>query len=242
MIKADFLNAMRSFLATELAATPANFGSAEPTSTADLPAVTMSLERVQRLGSGLGERTTTITHGALPCTASINLANPFLPEDPTFPLLNASRLQLILPHGGLVGADAVSHPLGPTDLSSPSPAPHAPSSMPHRPADQVRSNPQVGLLTFQGAPLPATGTVVARYFVGQWEQRIGRVAGALRLVVRADSTAATQTLSERILDAWNVAAPAPSQAFNASRSQNWAPSENPMPNWATHVPPAPRRI
>lgn len=200
MIEQDCLNAMRSFLATELAATPANFGSAEPTSTADLPAVTMSLERVQRLGSGLGERTTTITHGALPCTASINLANPFLPEDPTFPLLNASRLQLILPHGGLVGADAVSHPLGPTDLSvtvagTPRTVVNAAPA-----ADQVRSDPQVGLLTF-GAPLPATGTVVARYFVGQWEQRIGRVAGALRLVVRADSTAATQTLSERILDA-----------------------------------------
>jgi len=200
MIEQDCLNTLRSFLAAELSATPANFGSTEPASADDLPAVVLSLERAQRLGSGLGERTTTITDGALACVATIDLANPFLPEEPTFRLISDTRLQLVLPHGGLVGADAGLHPLGPADLTvtvadaSRTVVDAAPA------ADQVRCDPQVGRLVF-GAPLPATGNVVARYFIGQWEQRVGRVAGALRLNVRADSAAGTETLSEGVIRA-----------------------------------------
>lgn len=198
MIEHDCLNAMRSFLATHLADPPANLGCIEPAAANDLPAVVLSLERVQRLGAGLGERTSTITDGTLPWTATIDLANPVLPEEPSFQLLSANRLELILPHGGLVGADAGLHPLGPADLTvtvagSPrtvvegAPAP-----------DQVRCDPLPGRLTF-GSPLPATGKVVVSYFLGQWEQRVGRLSGALRLVVRTESGPATESLSERII-------------------------------------------
>lgn len=197
-----FLDAVADFLATGagLSPTPGSVGAGEPAQTADLPAVVLSLEEVHRLGAGLGERSATITDGALLWTAIIDLANPVLPEEPTFRLLSEDRLTLILPHGGLRQGDGGEGPLGPGDLSvtvggtartvvNTAPGPN-----------EVRADPLIGQLTF-GSPLPATGKVVANYVLGQWERRVTEIAGTLRVDVWAANATAVAGLSTTVVDA-----------------------------------------
>lgn len=179
-----FLDAIAAHVTSR--APSAKVGFAEPVGAPDLPAVVLSLDSVQRLGSGLGERSALITNGALQWTSTIALANPGLPEEPSFALFTIERpRELILPHGGLRQADGDEGPLGPADLTVKvnGTARTVVTGTPANP-NEVSADPRIGLLRF-GGDLAPTDTVVATYFLGQWERRVTPIAGVLRADVRA---------------------------------------------------------
>lgn len=201
MIEQALLDSLAA-LATGLALTPAPklIGVIEPVATAELPALVVAIEQSQRLANGLGERSTLVTNGALAWQADIDLANPVLPADPSFSLVSADRKQLFLPHGGLVRQDSSSGPLGAVDIQVTvqgqprTLAPAAPG------ASQFSADPLSGTLVF-GQALPPNGIVEAHYFLGQWEQRIVRSNGVLRLAVLAADAATVRDLSNSVLAA-----------------------------------------
>jgi hypothetical protein len=201
MVERTFLNAMISFLAANLAPAPSLLGVAEPAATGDLPAVVLSLSKLKRQPSGLGGRSQLITAGALPWSATIDLAHPVLPEEPTFSLLSPDRRELVLPHGGLVRADGSAGPLNAGSFSV-TVAGQARTLVAGAPGpNEVSCDPLVGRLIF-GAPLPNAGQVVANYLLGQWEQRVARLEGTLQIRVVAASAAAVETLSDSLNSAF----------------------------------------
>jgi len=199
-----FLSSLATYLTgAGLAPAPAQVGGAEPSKPTELPAVVLSLESTARVNPGIGQRAQLITNGILPWAASIDLANPVLPEEPAFRLLDPTRRQLILPHGGLVradGSDPGTSPLAAADITVR--VGNTPRTVvPGTPTgNQVRADGRVGLLTF-GASLPATGIVSVDYFLGQWEQRLDRIAGVLRVDVCTDNADDTLLLSNAAVDA-----------------------------------------
>jgi hypothetical protein len=199
-----FIDALAAYLQAQPALAGTQVGAAEPVAAANLPAVVLWLPEVHRLGAGLGEGAALVTGGALPVLARVDLANPVLPQEPTFRLLSEDRRTLVLPHGGWVKADATTGPMVAADLqvsvggASRTVVNAAPA------ADQVQPDPAVGTLLF-GAALPALGIVQANYFLGQWERRMTPIAGALRVDVRAADAAEVQALSQAVLDALDPA-------------------------------------
>jgi hypothetical protein len=201
MAETAFIAALADYLTGALTApAPKLIGVAEPDSADQLPAIVLSLDSTERVGNGVGERSTLITDGALPWTASIDLANPFLPEEPTFKLLDDARRTLVLPHGGLVKQDGSSGSLAPEDITIRVQGNAVPLAAAPAAAGRVSVDPTIGTLTF-GTALSATGTVVATYFLGQWEQRIVRIEGVLRADVCAATADATATLADAMLAA-----------------------------------------
>lgn len=183
LAETGFLDAVAAYVAPRAAS--AHVGFADPVDGAELPAVVLSLDSVQRLGSGLGERSLLVTDGALQWTSTINLASPGLPEEPSFALFTPARpRELILPHGGLRQADGGEGPLGPADLQVTVGGQPRTVVTGTPGAGQVRADPLIGLLVF-GDDLAVTDTVVATYFIGQWERRVTQIAGVLRVDVRA---------------------------------------------------------
>lgn len=190
MAERAFLAAVRAHLSgAGLVPAPALVGPAEPETADELPALVLSLDAAERPGSGLGEHTSLVV-GALRWQAAVDLADPVLPGDPATRLLDPARRTLILPHGGLVRADGTEGPLGPGDLAV----------TVNGNTRSFTSDPASGTLTFAAA-LPATGTVAASYFVGQWERRVERLAGVLRVDACAATGAEAAALSDAALDA-----------------------------------------
>lgn len=203
-----FIDAVATYLAQRSGVAAQRVGPVEPATAGELPAIVLSLPEVHRLSPGLGERAALITDGALPVRATIDLANPVLPEEPGFRLLSDDRLTLVLPHGGQVKADATVGPLAGADLQvTVAGAPRTVVNASPGPAE-VRPDAATGTLTF-GAALPATGQVAANYFLGQWERRVTPIAGRLRIDVRAASAAQVQTLSAAVADAMDDAGALP---------------------------------
>jgi hypothetical protein len=200
MAETAFLADVVTYLAgTGLQPAPSAIGVGEPDAANALPGIVLSLETSERLGSGIGERSQ-VMEGALRWQARIDLANPVLPEDPTFALLDGTRRQLTLPHGGLVRADGSSGLLGGSDLTV-KVAGVARSVVAGPPGTgEVRADPVIGQLRF-GAPLPATGLVEVSYFLGTWEQTVTRIAGILRADVCATAAADVAALSDRMIAA-----------------------------------------
>ena len=88
MAETFFLSSLATYLTgAGLTPSPVLVGVAEPEQTNELPAIVLSLEATARAKPGIGERSQLIVGGVLPVPARIDLANPFLPEDSTFPLL-----------------------------------------------------------------------------------------------------------------------------------------------------------
>jgi hypothetical protein len=201
LIATEFLRVIADYLLNDagLNPVPKSVGIADPVVSGELPAIVLSLTRIRRLGNGLGERSQLI-NDKLPWTVRINLANPVLPEEPSFRLLSTDRRELILPHGGLVRADGSQGPLLPPDLSV-SVEGNSLTVVDGIPAaDQVRADPQVGRLFF-ATQLPEIGNVTVNYFLGQWEQRVSRIAGMLRVSVRDTDAVVVRDLSAAVVDA-----------------------------------------
>ncbi|MFP2929502.1 hypothetical protein ACLESO_30745 [Pyxidicoccus sp. 3LG] len=198
-VESAFLSAVASYLSgLGLTPTPNSVGVAEPAVTEDLPAVVLSLDESSRPRIGLGDTGALIT-GALPATSRIDLANPRLPGE-TDSLLSEDRTRLILHHGGQVRADGSEGTLGPADLTV-TVADEARTVVTGPPGPgQVRADPTTGVLTF-GAPLPETGMVVASYFLGQWERRVERLTGVLRVDTCAGAVPAAVQLSDAVVEA-----------------------------------------
>ena len=196
-----FLDAIAGFLGDAgLVPAPALVGVSDPADGGELPAIVLALAEVRRLGAGLGERAALVTGGALPVSARIDLANPVLPEEPTFRLLSDDRLTLVLPHGGWVKADGTGGPISGADLQvSVAGAARTVVNAPPG-ANEVRPDALVGTLRF-GAPLPPAGIVQASYMLGQWERRVTPIAGTLQVVVRAGGSADAAALSNAVIDA-----------------------------------------
>jgi hypothetical protein len=196
-----FLEAVAAYLNDAgLTPAPTAIGVVEPGAADELPIVVLSLETTARSGNGLGQRAALITDGALPVQASIDLANPRLPEEPTFSLLDTTRTVLTLPHGGLVRRDGSSGPLTGDDLTVVVAGVPRPVVAGAPAGNQVSADPLVGQLTF-ATPLPATGFVVASYVLGQWEQRLTRITGTLRADACAGAAADAGTLGGQVVDA-----------------------------------------
>lgn len=179
---------------------PETIGFAVPDQVNDMPSVVLWLEKVHHTGRGLGERNMVIVDGMLSWDSTIDLSDPVLPSDPSLVLLTPDRLQLTLPHSGLVKSDGTRGPLTPSDIEvtvdgalravvSDSPG-----------ADEVAADPLTGVLTF-GAALPGTGDVSASYFLGQWEQRVQQIAGELVIDVMARDAVDVSDLSRTVLAA-----------------------------------------
>lgn len=201
MAESAFLAAVETYLkAAGLTPAPVAIGSAEPEEVAGLPAVVLSLETTERAGGGLGERSTLITDGVLPWKVSLDLANPVLPEEPSFRLLNDARTVLILPHGGLVKQDGSPGPLTADDLTVQVAGASRPVVTGAPTGAQVSADPAVGQLTF-GTALPATGKVEVAYLLGQWEQRVVRIAGVLRVDACAAQAEQVSALASGVADA-----------------------------------------
>jgi hypothetical protein len=200
MAEQPFLNAVAAYLTkAKLSPTPAGIGPLEPTTSAALPAVVLSLESSRRISVGMGERTSLIT-GALAWSVAIDLASPFLPGDTSFSLLSNDRKMLTLPHGGLVRSGGDAGTLGDGDLTvQVAGTPFAVVSTAPG-ANQVKPDPIVGQLAF-GAALPASGTVNVTYFLGQWEQRVVRIGGTLRVDACGATGDDARALGGQVLDA-----------------------------------------
>ena len=176
---------------------------AEPVAAADLPAGVLSLEQAARPSVGLGDRGSVISRGALPWSASIDLAQPFLPDDPghTFSLVSGDRLKLTLPHGGLVHSDGSTEgPLTGADLTVTVAGVVRPVVSGTPTGMQVQPDPLTGVLTFATA-LPTSGMAEVTYFLGQWERRVERLNGVLRVDVLAANPADAQAVADAVLNA-----------------------------------------
>ncbi len=205
MTEIAFLEAVSSFIGGlgGLAVVPSSIGATEPAGAGDLPALVLSLEESERPRGGLGGGGTTII-GALPASTRLDLIAPNLPAD-GLTLLSPDRTQLSLFHGGQVRNDGTEAPLTGTDLavdiiqSGQNPGdPDQVTSLvvvPGSPqAGEVAIVSASGRLTF-GDALPATGTIEARYFIGQWTRTVERLRGVLRLDALAATPADAEGLS-----------------------------------------------
>lgn len=198
------VTAMLGALADHLdGALPGNpsIGPVEPASNGDLPAVALSLADIEPTLPAIGRMPAPVRTGALQVDTSVDLADPVLRlpgEDVT--LLSPDRRLLQLPHGGIVRADGSDlPPFGVADLlvrrgaTTFTPVTGTPGTGEYQP------DPVTGALTF-GSPLPATGTLTLRYFVGAWEVAVERYAGVVTLDAFASSAAAAVALSDQVVE------------------------------------------
>src|SRR5437868_697951 len=176
-VEISFLAAVKTFVEGLTLSPQPRVAMAEPVAAADLPVVVLSLEQAARPSVGLGDQGATMRNGALAWSADIDLASPYLPDDPghTFSLLSGDRLKLTLPHGGLVHQDGTTDtPLTGADLTVTVAGTNRPVVSAAPAGLQVQPNALTGVLTFATA-LPASGTARATYFLGQWERRVERL-------------------------------------------------------------------
>jgi hypothetical protein len=205
MIERAFLEAIEAYLKSPgtLPVTPVSVGVADPSTAPDLPVVVLSLGNLERLGSGLGERSELMI-GALPWTVKIDLANPVLPDELAFSLLSQDRKTLSLLHGGLVKVDGSSGAADSGDIQVKVGAVSQLLVAANPQAGQFTANLLEGRLVF-GAALPGTGIVEATYFIGQWERRVLRMEGELNAGVMAADVAGARMLSDAVVAAMTQA-------------------------------------
>ena len=190
-----FLTAVQTFLSgAGLQPAPATIGGAEPSAQQNLSAVVLSLEATTRAAAGLGERLA-IKVGALPWAETVDLATLFDKQ------LSLDRLKLYLPHGALVRSDGSDDPLQVGDITIKVNNVAQTLVAANPAAGQFSVNGAEGLVTF-GAALPnPPATVNATYFVGQWEQRLVRIHGVLRVDICGKVLADVNPLALAVMDA-----------------------------------------
>lgn len=219
MTETAFLDAVAAYLVSaDLDPAPDSVGVAEPEGNADLPIVVLSLEESTRQGTGLGERSELITDDVLEWHEEIDLANSVLPADPDFDLVDEDRLGMFLPHGGLVRSDGSPGPLEEGDIEVSVDGDDRSVATADPEADEFTVDPIGGRLTF-GQALPGSGTLAATYFLSQWERRVSRLSGVLRVDVGATSAEDARQLSDSVLTALT----APAAATDIERLLSLAP-------------------
>lgn len=190
-----FIDALSAFLSgpASLQPAPVQVGSALPVGPDEAPAIVLALEKVRRLGGGLGEGAEPMT-GVLSVFVEIDLAAPFLPGEPDFSLVSPDRTVLTLPHGGQIRADGLDGAPGAGDIGV---------GVAGVPQTLVAGDPAAGEFNLDGAmgqlrfgaPLPPAGPLNAGYHLGAWERRSFLIAGELLMTVRALSATDVATLS-----------------------------------------------
>lgn len=202
MTAISFITAIQDYLLQpgSLSPAPVSVGIIEALASSELPAIVLSLSDLTQPLTGLGERAELIDSGILPWTSRINLANPVLPSEESINLLSPDRSTLTLPHGGLVDSSGKNKPFGADDLQVTLDGIPFTVVATNPASGEVAVKPAIGQLTF-GTPLPATGIMAVTYFLGQWERRVERLSGVLKLVVIGDNSTDVRDLSNSVLDA-----------------------------------------
>jgi hypothetical protein len=230
---AALTDALSGYLESTLEPAPALVGGAYPTKAHDLPAVVLSCSDVLQQLRGVGSLPAASESGALAVSTTVDLAHPVA----TFPdavvgLLSNNRLTLTLPHGPLVAADGTTATFSGADLhvtlgaTTFSVVDQAPA------AGQVQPDPALSVLRF-GAALPATGTLSASYFVGEWEVRTERYQGVLLVETFAHDAAGVDALSRAVETALLKPTGAPAHGLNRIEPTAWAAIEEAGANRAS---------
>jgi hypothetical protein len=221
MALAALIDGLSTYLESAISPAPALVGAAYPTVTGDLPALVLSVSGVQQRLQGIGRLPAPSESGALAVTTALDLAHPVATfPDAVVTLLSNDRLTLTLPHGPLVAADGTTTTFGAGDLHVTLGATtfNVVTTAPG-PGD-VQPNPDLGTLRF-GAALPATGTLTARYFVGEWEVRTDRYQGVLVVEAFAADAAGVDTLSRAVETALLEPTGAPPAGLNQIEPTSW---------------------
>ena len=210
MPEVGFLAAVAAYLSgpAGLVPPPGTVGFGVPVNGNVLPLLSLSLAMVNRLDIGLGGGLTEVSQGALPVTATIDLAQPVLPGPEPLQLLDATRRLLTLPHGGLIRADGLNGPLGPADIAVTVAGQSRTLTAGPPGAGQYAADPLVGQLAF-GAALPPGGALVARYNLGIWERATTLIEGTLDLGIWDSDLGRLGTISTAAVRALLQAASGP---------------------------------
>lgn len=220
---AALTDAFATYLESALDPAPALVGAAYPGAAADLPAVVLSVSGARQQLRGIGRLPAPSATGALPVTSTVDLANPVATfPDAVVPLLSNDRRTLTLPHGPLVAADGTTTTFGPGDLHVTVGATIFTVVEDAPAGGEVQPDPDLGVLRFGGA-LPATGTLTAAYFVGEWEVRTERYQGTLLVETFAEDVAGADTLSRAIEHALLEPAAAGPAGLNEIEPASWLP-------------------
>jgi len=220
---AALTDAFATYLESSLDPAPKLVGTAYPGAAEDLPAVVISVSGARQQLRGIGRLPAPSATGALPVTNTVDLANPVATfPDAVVPLLSNDRRTLTLPHGPLVAADGTTTTFGPDDLHVTLGATTFTVVEDAPAAGEVQPDPDLGVLRF-GAALPASGTLAARYFVGEWEVRTERYQGTLLVEAFADDVAGADTLSRSVEQALLEPAAGGPAGLNEIEPTSWLP-------------------
>jgi hypothetical protein len=195
---AALIDAFATYLESAVSPAPQLVGATYPATTGELPAVVLSCSDVSQQLRGIGRLPAPSASGALPVTNRIDLTNPVATfPDAVVPLLSNDRLTLNLPHGPLVAADGTATTFGAGDVQVTLGATTFTVVDAAPGAGDVRPDPDLGVLHF-GTALPATGTLIVAYFVGEWEVRTERYQGTLLVETFVSDDAGADTLSRAV--------------------------------------------
>jgi len=199
------------YLAATMKSPPPRIGGAAPTAATDVPALVLSIAGVAEVPAGVGNVPRPPQRRPIAVTSTISLADPVLrfPEGDV-PLFSEGGRVLRLPHGSLVHRDGgpAPPPLGPDDLrltldgtdlemvaGPPGPGQFRLDTV--AAIDLNYGEPDAaGVIRF-AAPLAGT-TLVARYFLGEYELTALRYRGQLTIDVVAGSAKDVDELSDAV--------------------------------------------
>jgi hypothetical protein len=200
----SLLQQMQAYLISDVSLISSSIGVALPIDNSNLPIIAMSLINLQIPSVGLGQHTEVVS-GALAVQTEIDLANPLLDDSSGFSLLSADRLIATLLHGGLVpqvteaGQPDLAQLLEASDIQVAIDGNTLTLSQTAPNNGEFSVSATDGQLTFAN-PLPASGTLTANYFIGQWQRIIEQLSGEVETLVVGANHAETESLSNALID------------------------------------------
>jgi hypothetical protein len=230
MALATLLDRLQLYLQETLSAEPMLLGGAYPTAAEHLPAVTLSIADAAERLPGVGRIPAPTAQGALRIEETFSLADPVLafPGDPVS-IVSDDRRTVIIPHGPVVREDGTAdQPFAVGDFRLVvNGTPFTPVSEPPG-AQEVRVVPLVGELHVAD-PLPASGTLALGYFVGEWEVRTFRYAGALSVEVFGAEAGEVDALSRQVETALREAPEGRVHGLSVLSATAWGPVGGGLP-------------
>lgn len=181
---------------------PTPVGSSRPATTAELPAVALSLDGIEQALTSIGATPAPSRSGALPVAQDFDLADTTItfPDGERVDLLSGDRLRLHFPYGPVVAAGGEpATALAPADLTVSIDGTGQTVVADPPAAGQAQGLPDAGEIVF-GQALPAAGTLRIEFFVGRWEVDTARYQGELTIEALADDDATVGPLSQQIVD------------------------------------------